>query len=223
MSQYTVIFPHLSSEINDECLELNLKMLKDNAAYDSDLTIITDTPEKRIDPYQAWNDAIPQAGTDYVLLTNTDMLMAPGFDRDLLKYRTPNAILTGRVVEPGVIGVAEENIRQDFGRCPRCFDRKKFERYAHGVQRLVPASQSGRGWVMPCLIHKDLFVRAGKFPTDQPFMHAPMDLKFYDRLNEMGVELIQVGSLICYHFQNLSHRSNRCSCYIQTSSNPAGF
>lgn len=207
MLDCSIIIPHKPGGMNDEALELNLKMLIRNTdpTLRYELIIDTETPK---DPYKIWNEAARQARSDTLVFTNTDVLFGPEWDI-LVDHRIyPNTIVTGYLVEPGNIGVALQNIQHDFGRTPTLFDPYAFEDYVRYQLRHAEHGnmvKEERGWYMPCAMNKSWFLSVGGFPTEIGFPN-PNDSIFWDRcIADYSTKLLRVPSF-AYHFQNLSAR-----------------
>lgn len=197
----SIIIPHKITQHNDKALLQNIAMLNANTAHQFELIINTETPK---DPYQIWNETSKIAQGEYLIFSNSDVLMAPEWDVNMVAYCKPNTIVVGYLVEPGNIGVASENIHKDFGRHPDSFRRDEFEYWA--VRQQHPDIKEERGWYMPCCVRKDWFLSTGGFPTELPFPN-PNDIIFWNRCrDELGTKFLRANSF-AYHYQNLSSRA----------------
>jgi len=200
MPDISIIIPHKRTPENDYCLELNLRMLLQNTCCSYELIIDTEAPK---DPYKIWNEASRSARADILVFTNSDVLMAPEWDLRFVEHVDYNTILTGYLVEPGNIGVADVNIHRDFGKHPGDFRRTDFEDFA--AKHQVPDYIFQRGWYMPCAMRKDFFLNAGGFDTTLGFPN-PNDIIFWEHcIKDYNTTLARVRSF-AYHFQNLSGR-----------------
>ena len=201
----TIIIPHKHGKMNDQCLELNLIMLKENTTIQYDV-IIDDGPE---DPYLIWNKQTAKIDSDVVIFTNTDVLFAPEWDI-MVKYAVPNSIVTGYLVECNAIGVHRTNIPMNFGQKPETFRRKDFEEFAKKHAQLVPEIKEERGWYMPCALDRKWFVSTGGFDMSRgSFSVEPLDIYFWEEcLKNPDFKLFRAKSY-AYHFQNLSNET-RC-------------
>jgi len=201
---FTIIIPHLHTKMNDECLSINLQMLRDNTI--SPYEVIVD--DRDMDPYEIWNDQIFKAKTDIVVMSNTDVLMAPGWD-SMVGYCAPNAIVTGYLVECGVILTHPVNISCNFGKSPSTFNRIEFEKFVSEKSQTVPHIKEERGWYMPCAVNRDWFVSTGGFDMSKGSFRKkiPLDIYFWDACIKIpGFKLFRANSF-AYHFQNLSDES----------------
>lgn len=194
----SILMPHHSTPLNDEALDLNIAMLKENTTSGPFEILLA---REYGDPYRFWNDISDRAKYECLAFTCSDMLMAPGWDVAMMAHLDGESIVTGYLVEPGVIPVASKNITIDFGRTPGRFRRSEFEAYCSSLS--VPEVRDGFGWYMPLMVTKGLFSRMGKYPSEQPFPH-PNDLLFWEKATRAGVAFRQVRSF-AYHFQNLSN------------------
>ena len=200
MKNYTIIIPHLHTELNDLSLELNIKMLKENS-YNKDYELII--ADENVEPYRLWNLYSEKAKHDILVFSNSDVLMAKDWDYHLINSVCDNSIVTGYLVECGVIGVASQNIASNFGTGPKDFKRVEFESFCEKHGKSVSVCKEERGWYMPCAITKSLFIKMGMFDTTKPFPN-PNDIIFWEKCISNGVKLKRARSY-AYHFQNLSN------------------
>ena len=199
---FSVIIPHKHGKLNDECLALCLKMLKENTRNDYDVLV----DDRNMDPYQIWNETVPLAKGEVVVMSNTDVLMAPGWD-EMVLHAAPNAIVTGYLVECGAIGVHQTNIEKDFGRTPAAFNRDAFEKFVAINSNDKPAIKEERGWYMPCAMNREWFRQTGGFDTGKGRFPAPLDIYFWEScLKHPSFRLLRAKSY-AYHFQNLSNET----------------
>src|SRR4030065_245347 len=196
----SIIIPHKRKDLNHQALALNIAMLNDNTHNSYELIIDTECPR---DPYKIWNEVAKTARADILVFSNSDVLMAPFWDVFFVGHMKENAIFTGYLVEPGNVGVAQQNIHKDFGRFPNTFRRQEFEHFAKHVK--VPDIKEERGWYMPCAISKEWFLSTGGFDTTLGFPN-PNDILFWNKcIEELGTKLYRCNSF-AYHFQALSDR-----------------
>jgi hypothetical protein len=196
----SIIIPHKISRLNNEAMLLNIAMLNENTVSPFELIIDTESPKC---PYAIWNETARTARGEFLVFSNTDVLMAPDWDVYMLACK-PNTIVTGYLVEPGNIGVAPVNVHKDFGRSPASFRRQEFEDYALGSS--VPEIKEERAWYMPCCVDKEWFLSTGGFDTSKGSFPTPLDIIFWDMCrDELGTKFLRADSW-AYHFQNLSGR-----------------
>lgn len=199
----TILIPHKNTPLNDKALEINLKMLHDNTINRDCETLIM---SEKNDPYVLWNEYALKAKHEHLVFSNSDVLMAAGWDVYLQKYVDDNSIVTGYLVEPGIIGVASQNIHLNYGKSPNNFDRTGFEKWAESRAIQTPEMKEERGWYMPCIMTKTFFLRMGRFPVEKAFPN-PNDIIFWEHCLKNGAKLKRVRSF-AYHLQNLSNSAH---------------
>ena len=203
MPDMTIVIPHLRKSMNDAALQLNIARLFENTHHSFELVIDTESPR---DPYKIWNDVAKIARGKIIVFSNSDVIMAKDWDVPFVKYMQDNAILTGYLVEPGNIGVADVNIHMDFGRNPYTFRPDEFENFAVLYGSNTPEVKEERGWYMPCAFLRDWFIWTNGFDTDRGGFPLPLDIWYWDKCRgNFGTKFIRVRSF-SYHFQNLSSR-----------------
>lgn len=198
MNQYSILLAHRHEPKNDDALLVAINSMLNSADMNFTLLIDTETPA---DPYQAWNKLARQAVTEWIIFTNSDVFFAPHFDSDFLRGVAPDTIATGVLVEAGAIGVSPANVHQDFGMRPDTYDRLAFHNWA-SLHR--EDTFPGDGWYMPCMMHRDTFVRSGGFATSDGAFPQPLDIWFWERWRGMGNKVKRVNSF-AYHLQNWSN------------------
>lgn len=195
----SIIIPHKIRPLNDQAMLLNVGMLFDNTTLSFELLVDTSCPK---DPYEIWNEMARVARGEFLVFSNSDVLMAPEWDVYMVANCHPNTIVTGYLVECGNIGVASVNIPKNFGRSPESFNRRCFEDYANSQQ--PPEIKEERAWYMPCCVRKDWFLSTGGFDTSKGGFPTPLDIIFWDNCRDtLGTRFLRARSY-AYHFQNLS-------------------
>ena len=201
----SIIIPHKRTSMNNISMVMNFDMLLHNTVNSFELIIDTESPK---DPYRIWNESAVAARGDILVFTNSDVLMAPGWDEMFVKHMQDNAILVGYLIEHGTtIGVARENVYRSFGKDPIEFNCLKFENWVSTHRNNVPECKEGRGWYMPCAFRRDWFLRTGGFDTTLGFPN-PNDSMFFDKCRDtLGTKFYRIRSF-AYHFQSLSTRDD---------------
>src|SRR5579883_2399937 len=170
----SILIPHYSTPRCDLSLHLAIQMFRENTANRNYELIVV---QGFTDPYVFWNLYSDRARFDHLVFFNNDMLPAPGWDPLLQAHADDNSLVTGYLVEPGVLEVARQNIHRDFGRSPEHFRRMEFEHFCAGLD--LPERKEELGWYMPVLMTRSFFSRMGKYPTERPFPH-PNDIAFWN-------------------------------------------
>jgi hypothetical protein len=168
--------------------------------------------------YRAYNYGVACAKGEYVLLTNSDMSYSSGFLIELLKHRTPNSYLVGKLIESGRLTPAKSAIKKNLGKKLRQFKRKQFYSTVEKVSR---EGTSPGGLFMPLLTSRMTFLEAGSYPEGnirkdsletytasghysvalQGEQLVPGDYAFVKRLEFNGWKHRTLNSAIAYHFQ----------------------
>ena len=166
--------------------------------------LVVYSPRGKPDVYECYNYGVDKAKAKTVCLTNDDMIFCQDWDEYTLPLVHENALMTGVVVEPGVVPVSPMNISFDVGRTPAEFDTEKFKGIVEATRR-AEVEENKQGWYMPVLVHRANFIEAGGYPTSQPFPH-PNDVTFFTEWVKSGNALAHSLDIVVYHFQRLSQR-----------------
>ena len=168
--------------------------------------------------YRAYNYGVACAQGDYVLLTNSDMSYRPGFLVEMLKHRSLNSYLVGKLIESGRLTPAKSAIKKNLGKKITNFRRRAF--YSISGKILKEGKSSG-GLFMPVLVSRKAFLEAGGYPEGnikqgslESYTHSgdynvalpgdplvPGDFAFVKRLEINGWKHETLNSAIAYHFQ----------------------
>ena len=154
---FTVILPHKHNVGNDAALRICLSCLMDNTVNEFVLlmSVADDQPL-----YATINDMVAIAPTDCCFYINSDMFVAPGWDVPMLELYDNRTIVTGVLVEPGIIAMHHLNLQQDFGRTPETFQRAEFEEWT----KTAPVID-GEGWAAPLMFSRLGHLYLGGFDT----------------------------------------------------------
>lgn len=199
--QLSILIPHKHMPENDRALAVALACLAANTRADFEILVDAETPA---DPYVVLNSMAARARGEYLFFSNSDIFVAPGWDADLLARAATDKMVTAYLVEPGAIGVFEDNITRDFGMTPDTFRREEFEAWAQEPQ----AQPGGEGFVYYALIHRERFLSRGGFDTSQGTFPTPLDTLFRDAWKRDGL-LIERAYSLMYHLQNYSNETEQ--------------
>jgi len=170
-----------------------------------DFDVVLTLNETPMGPYGAWNRGAREAKNELLCFITDDQYWAPGWDEEIWRYVDDYPILTGQIVESGVVGAYPTNIVKNFGESAENFDEAAFlefvrdnsdDRVAHG------------GFYIPTVMRKALFDSLGGWPDEHPFPY-PNDWYFRLKLFERGLEYDRVCSSFTYHFQNTSSKEGQ--------------
>lgn len=200
----SILIPHLRERANDKALAIALDCIVDNT--DIDYELIIEAVETRRDIYPVLNNMTHRARAEWIVFSNSDVFLAPGWASAMYAARDENAIVTGIIAECGVIGVNSANYELHFGVTPEGYNRAGFEAWVakDGTNIYNDKAHQARGWYFPCLMNKRAFNRAGGFNTARgTFPKDPVDMDFWDEWAVTGHGFRRVNSW-CYHLQNFS-------------------
>jgi hypothetical protein len=167
-------------------------------------SLVVYTPRGKPDVYECYNYGVDKAKGAAVCLTNDDMVFCEDWDEFTLDRVAEKTLVTGVVVEPGVVPVSPMNVAFDVGKTPAEFDAEKFRGVVAATRR-AEVEEGKQGWYMPVLFRKVDFRAAGGYPTSPPFPH-PNDVKFFTDWVKNGNAMLHSLDMIVYHFQRLSQR-----------------
>lgn len=170
-------------------------MLRENTRNDYEL--ITVVGGDRHIVYPAFNFLIRQARYPIVVMANTDVVFAPGWDDLLVSHIDQGDWFSFRLVECGAIG--SEQIVKDFGQTAETFREQEFYEFAKADGATRPDIEDGFTWYVPCAWKKDYFLSMGGFGEEQPFPY-PNDIDFRIKCEGLGGRFKVINSY-AYHFQ----------------------
>lgn len=200
MAEFTVILPHKRNRGNDAALQIAIDALMANTYHDFHLLIdaAVDQPlQPRI------NRLVAQAETDIVVYTASDIFMARNWDVPMLAAVNERTFVTGILVEPGVMGVAADNVHKDFGRKPETYRRAEFEAWAETDANDL--NVLGEGFPCPYMFYRDGWLSMGGLQTDlySPDGFTDADMFLWERWKAAGNRIQRVKSY-AYHIQRYS-------------------
>lgn len=205
----SIIFPHAINKENNKVFELNLKMLKENTTCDYEVLSLWNNRPDLV--YEFWDWGIRHAKYDFILWHNTDIVMGPGWNENVIKSKDKGDWIGIELVECGQIGVHPNNIHKDFGITADTFRRKEFEDWVFNRKWGKPTYREGFCWYSPSVWRKDWYIKMGGFHWEKPFPH-PNDTEFKEICELSGCRFI-VANEYAYHFQrageNLGEKNER--------------
>lgn len=212
---------------NLDCLKLCIAAVRKNSAYDHEIIVHVNEGEddgtldwiraqklkyshskKNVGICLAVNRLAAQAGREWLLYLNDDMVVCPGWDGALIEAAraVPNslALLSSRMIEPVDSGNAMAVV-QNFGRSPRDFDEARLlANYPAG-----PRGDSFGGKSQPTLIHRMWWHIVGGYSIEYgPGLSSDDDLMM--KLWVVGCRHFRiVDQSRVYHFAEQSTRRVR--------------
>lgn len=198
MTAFTIILPHKRNPGNDAALRIALDCLMTNTA--NDFILLMDAAYDQ-PLYPRVNAMVRAATTEACVYWSSDMFPAPDWDVPMLSLLDANTLVTNVLVEPGVIGMHPDNVRQDFGRTPATFNRSAFEEWT-----LTAPVPDNFGWYAPYMFPRTGWLDIGGLemglqPDHQGF--TPADMLLFERWQARGGAIKRARSYT-YHLQRWS-------------------
>lgn len=200
----SIIIPHLRNPDNDKALKVALDCILDNT--DLDYELIVEAVATRRDIYPVLNNMAHRARAEWIVFSNSDVFMAPGWASAMYAARDESAIVTGIIAECGAISVAADNYELHYGVTPEGYNRTGFEAWVEqeGATIYSHKAHQHRGWYFPCLLNKRVFNHSGGFDSSVgSFPQDACDMAYWDKWAASGKHFRRVNSW-CYHLQNFT-------------------
>ena len=228
MNGFSLILPTIRAHRE---LDLCLKSIAQNSRLNNELIVIVDLEKKQktnrpilgilkkrkikpilnetnLGPYRSWNKGAKKAKQKILCFITDDQYFAPGWDEELLKYMKEDFIISGQVVEPGVVLPSFPTLLKDFGDKANNFREKEFLNYVNKIKKnkLVDGI-----FFIPLAIYKKKFFELGTFPTKGKFgkKSTPNDVLFIKHAMKKGSKHKTSLASISYHFQACSWEKHR--------------
>jgi len=202
MADISILIAHKHEKANDQAFVVALKTIVENTVSDYELLVDTTTPAN---VYAIYNRLAAVATAEYIVFSNSDVFLAPGWDAPMLEAAAPDTIVTGVIVECGAIGVAIDNVHRNFGMRPDTFRRAEFEAWVQAGVHIPPTD----GWYFPSLHPRQAFLDRGGFDlTKGVFPVDPLDIIYWDTWRKSGRKVRRVPSF-CYHLQFYSNKAEQ--------------
>lgn len=157
--------------------------------------------KENLGPYGNWNRGAELATTDWLVFATDDQYFAPHWDSNLLKYWQPKRLISGRLIEPGIIPVYKTNIQQDFGVIPAEFKEKEFIAWCAARRATGYAPD---GFFIPILQKRADFDALGHYPVAGKFGTSTAvsnDYLYVQEALKKGYKFGTAEDSYSYHFQ----------------------
>jgi len=174
-----------------------LKSIKDQYY---DLKIITHKLPPCIGYSRNNNLLVKLAKHDIVSYLQSDMVISPHYDTDILSKLKPNMILSATRVEPPLHGDSIEKITKDFGTDPLEFDLKKWNEYSLTIKQ----PRALEYFFAPITFYKNVWLDIGGYDT--LYRRSREDSDLVQRCLHKEIELRQTFAAVVYHFTCTSSR-----------------
>jgi len=201
-------------------LKLLIKSIREHSTYDHEIVVVSDGSSdgtkkyceadkniifKHLETNQGicttTNLAVSMASSEWLFLMNSDMVVGPGWDVELIKHLGPNRVVSATCIEPGLVEVASIFHTLNCGVNADSFDWAQFRQ----ASRTLYEDVIEPGVQYPFCISKELWNRVGGL--DPAFNPGPFnDPDLFYRLALEGVEFIRSRSSLIYHFSGVTFR-----------------
>lgn len=165
-----------------------------------DLKIITHKVKPCIGYSRNNNLLVDIAKHDIVSYLQSDMVIGPHYDTNIISELEDGCILSATRVEPPLHGYSDYTITEDFGTDPTKFDIKKWNEYSQSVK----SNRAAEYFFAPITFYKKVWQSIGGYDTI--FRRSREDSDFVQRCIHAGIKLIQTWQANVYHFTCTSSR-----------------
>jgi hypothetical protein len=180
--------------------EDSLGYLKSVQSEFNDLKIVTHDVVPCVGYSRNNNLLVDLAKHDVVSYLQSDMVVSPHYDTDVLSQLKDNMILSSTRVEPPLHGPSSQVITKDFGTDPNLFDMKLWNSYSQTVK----SNKTLNYFFAPFTFYKKVWQKTGGYDT--LFRRSREDSDLLQRFIHANVEVKQTFKAIAYHFSCVSSR-----------------
>ena len=165
-----------------------------------DLKIITHKLPHCVAYQRNKNLLVKAAKHDIISYLQSDMVISPHYDTDILNNLEPNCILSAARVEPPLHGKSDKTITKNFGLSPKEFNLKEWNLYSITVKE----NKTSNYFFAPITFYKDVWLSIGGYNT--LFRRSREDSDLVQRCLHKGIKLKYTFNAIVYHFTCTSSR-----------------
>jgi GT2 family glycosyltransferase len=174
--------------------------LRDQKKNFYDLKIITHSLTPCVGYSRNSNLLVELAKYDIVSYLQSDMVISPNYDSDILSEIEDNCILSATRVEPPLHGNSDKVITMDFGTDPESFNMASWNSYANTVKQ----DKSVEYFFAPFTFYKKVWLDTGGYDTQ--FRRSREDSDLLQRFIQSGIKIKQTFKANVYHFSCVSSR-----------------
>jgi GT2 family glycosyltransferase len=164
------------------------------------LTIIKNPLPIAIGCQQNMNMMFRMAKTDIVSYLQSDMVVGPKYDEEVLKLVMPGTFVSSTRIEPPLHPPSPEKITHDFGMDPLKFELDTFSKFVEKIKNNKVTDY----WFAPFTFYKSDFNDIGGF--DSIFRRSRCDSDLLYRFSINKIKTVQSWNAIVYHFTCTSSR-----------------
>lgn len=165
-----------------------------------DLKIITHNVKSCVGYARNNNLLVDIAKHDIVSYLQSDMVIGPHYDTNILSELEDGCILSATRIEPPLHGYSDYTITEDFGTDPTKFNMDKWNTYSESVK----SNRAAEYFFAPITFYKKVWQSIGGYDTI--FRRSREDSDFVQRCIHAGIKLIQTWQANVYHFTCTSSR-----------------
>jgi hypothetical protein len=165
-----------------------------------DMTIIRNNMEIPVG-YQRNKTLITEyAKYDIISYLQSDMVVGPHYDTEIIKHAKKGRILSATRVEPPLHGESDVTVTKNLGLKPEEFNFSEWNKFSESIKedKLITY------FFAPITYHKDDWMALGGYDTI--FRRSREDSDLVQRCLHMGIEMVQTFSANVYHFTCVSSR-----------------
>ena len=165
-----------------------------------DLKIITHKLNPCVGYSRNNNLLVELAKHDIVSYLQSDMVISPNYDVDVLADLEENCILSATRIEPPLHGESSQTITKDFGTDPNEFKWDEFQSYSVTAKR----TEYLQYFFAPFTFYKKVWMDVGGYDT--LFRRSREDSDLLQRFIQAGIKIKQTFKANVYHFSCVSSR-----------------
>ena len=159
-----------------------------------DLKIVTHNIKPCLGYARNNNILVDIAKHDIVSYLQSDMVIGPHYDTNILSELEDNCILSSTRIEPPLHGYSDYTITEDFGTDPTKFDMNKWNEYSESVK----SNRAAEYFFAPITFYKKVWQSIGGYDTR--FRRSREDSDLVQRCIHAGIKLVQTWQANVYHF-----------------------
>ena len=180
--------------------ENTLEYLMSVKSQFKDLTIIKNNLDVPVGYARNKTILTEYAKHDIISYLQSDMVIGPHYDTEILKCVRRGRILSSTRVEPPLHGESPITVTKNFGLQPEEFDFDTWNTFSNSIKR----DELINFFFAPITYFKEDWLRLGGYDT--LFRRAREDSDFVQRCLHANIELVQTFSANVYHFTCVSSR-----------------
>ena len=153
-----------------------------------------------------YDEGMKRAKTDIVSILHSDMIIGPGYFKNLLKHLERGKVVCATRIEPPIHTAGREKIVRDFGDDAHKFNWEAFEKFVT-QEKADSLDLTTKGIFAPWMLYKEDHLSIGGH--DQRFApYGYEDSDIFNRWILSGYEMVQSRDALCYHMTCRGHRWN---------------